>query len=429
MQGMFISVKDKGRIARVLDNWKSEPEIIVVTDGGRILGLGDLGAGGMGIPIGKLHLYCAGGGFHPDAALPIQLDVGCDTDSVVNADHYLGVRCPRIKGKEHEELCDEFMEAVAKKWPKCIIQFEDFQSEYALKYLERYRRKYIHFNDDVQGTAAVVTTGFINGMKAQGTKLSDAKIVMFGAGSSAVGVSSYLTEAMVRAGLSKEEAKRRIFMVDRKGLITMTRGDKLNEWKQMFARDDNSPDLPSLLDVVKYVKPNALFGLSGSGPSFTKEIVEALVAGVGKPLIFPLSNPTSMAEITIQNAVEWSDGNVLFAAGSPFPNVEHKGKTIYASQCNNMFIFPGVGMGSKLSGAKEITNNMLISSAFVVANFVTPADIKLGKLYPDLKHLRTIGKLITKEVWEVAEADKVATIQPPINIRQAINENFWEPGY
>ncbi|KAK3235727.1 hypothetical protein CYMTET_54087, partial [Cymbomonas tetramitiformis] len=413
LAGLYISMDERGRIHEVLDNWLETPDIIVVTDGGRILGLGDLGNNGMGIPIGKLHLYVAGGGFNPAKTLPIQLDTGCDVPAVVYDPMYLGTRIPRVKGKEHEELVDEFMEAVAKKWPKCIIQFEDFQSEYALKYLERYRRKYIHFNDDVQGTAAVVTTGFINGMKAQGTCITEAKVVMFGAGSSAVGVSTYLMEAMVMAGLSKEEARLRVYMVDTKGLITTTRGDKLNEWKQQFARTDGAPELRTLLEVVKYVRPHALFGLTGAGPSFTKEVVEELVNGCPRPLIFPLSNPTSKAEITVHNAVEWSDGKCLFAAGSPQPNVEHKGKTVYASQCNNMLIFPGVGMGSKLSGAREITDNMLLAAAYAVSDFVDARDIEAGRLYPTLDHLRDIGEVITRAVWLQAEKDGVATVPPP----------------
>uniref|UniRef100_A0A7S0MXS7 Malic enzyme n=1 Tax=Pyramimonas obovata TaxID=1411642 RepID=A0A7S0MXS7_9CHLO len=431
--GLYLSALERGRFAEVLDNWYEEPEIIVVTDGGRILGLGDQGAGGMGIPIGKLHLYCAGGGFRPSNTLPIQLDVGCDTKQVVEDPFYLGHRMPRVHGAEHEAFCDEFMAAVADKWPKCIIQFEDFQSEYALKYLERYRTKYIHFNDDVQGTAAIVTSGFINGMKAQGTELKDARVVMFGAGSSAVGVCTYLCNAMVaKGGLTFEEAKKRIYMIDSKGLITTTRGDKLNEWKSKFARNDGTAECPTLLDAIKLAKPNALFGLTGAGPVWKKEDIEALVAGCGgngKPLIFPLSNPTSKAEVSIQQAVEWSKGRLLFASGSPFPAQEYEGKPVFASQCNNMFIFPGVGMGAKLSASTQITDSMLLAAAFVVADFVNADDIKRGKLYPDLHFLRHIGKWITKAVWDEAQKEGVAQIPPPTDVRRYIKDSFYDPEY
>uniref|UniRef100_A0A7S0MYZ7 Malic enzyme n=1 Tax=Pyramimonas obovata TaxID=1411642 RepID=A0A7S0MYZ7_9CHLO len=430
--GLYLSALERGRFAEVLDNWYEEPEIIVVTDGGRILGLGDQGAGGMGIPIGKLHLYVAGGGFHPAKTLPITVDVGTDRESLLLNPRYLGMPSKRLRGAEHEAIMDEFMAAVADKWPKCIIQFEDFQSEYALKYLERYRTKYIHFNDDVQGTAAIVTSGFINGMKAQGTDLKDAKVVMCGAGSSAVGVSGYLMKAMMMAGLSEAEARGRIYMVDSKGLITTTRGDKLNEWKSKFARNDGTAECPTLLDAIKLAKPNALFGLTGAGPVWKKEDIEALVAGCGgngKPLIFPLSNPTKNAEITIEQAVEWSKGKCFFAAGSPFEHQTYEGRMIFASQCNNMFIFPGVGMGAKLSASTQITDSMLLAAAFVVADFVNADDIKRGKLYPDLHFLRHIGKWITKAVWDEAQKEGVAQIPPPTDVRRYIKDSFYDPEY
>eukprot|EP00958_Prasinococcus_capsulatus_P000071 scaffold1_cov402-Prasinococcus_capsulatus_cf.AAC.71 len=429
-KGMYLSANDKGNFRSLLDNWLKEPEIIVVTDGGRILGLGDLGAGGMGIPVGKLHLYVSGGGFRPENTLPIVLDCGTDTASLIDDPFYLGLRQPRLKGSAHCELVDEFMEAVKDKWPKCIIQFEDFQTEYALKYLSRYRKDFIHFNDDVQGTAAVVTAGFVNGMKAQTTRITDARIVMFGAGSSAVGVASFLMKAMIHEGLSEAEARKRIYMVDTKGLITKSRGDKLNEWKIQFAREEEV-NLKELKDIIAYVKPHALLGLSGFGPAFSREVLETLVANCEgrKPLVFPLSNPTPKAEVTFQNAVEYTKGHLLFAAGSPFDPVQHEGTTFTPSQCNNMFIFPGLGMGVKLSGSPEVTDEMLLASAYTVANYVTECQLMEGRLYPSLEHLKDIGKHIAKAVWQKAVEQGLATNPLPEDLNEFVDKAFYCPTY
>jgi len=432
--GLFIPITARGNIAKLLDNWEEEPDICVVTDGGRILGLGDLGVGGHGIPMGKCNLYVAGGGFNPSRALPITVDVGCDTPEVLNSGFYLGLQRPRAVGEEHETFMDELMVALSTKWPKLIIQFEDFQTPLALKYLNKYRDTYRHFNDDVQGTAAVVVAGFINGMKAQGTPLSEARVVMYGAGSSSLGVSQYLIDAMVLAGVPKDAAKASVYMVDRKGLITTTRGDDLNEFKKPFARTDGTPDMNNLLGIIKFVKPNAVFGLSGSGPTFTEEMIRALVDGVEgkKPLLFPLSNPTSKAEISFDDALKWTDGHVLFASGSPFPPALMNGETRRCSQCNNMLIFPGVGQGTRLSGATRVTDSMLLVGAYTVANAVSEAELANGQLYPPLTKLREIGKLIARATWKKAVEEGVATVplpSRPEDVTAAVNSGFYDATY
>lgn len=434
--GMYFSVADRGKFRKMMDNWRETPDILVATDGGRILGLGDQGAGGMGIPIGKLQLYVAGGGFHPRKTLAVQLDVGTDRESLLEDEFYLGTKYKRLKGEAHEDLVEEFVTAIHDKWPDCIIQFEDFQSEQALYYLEKYRDRYVFFNDDIQGTAAILTAGFINGMKVQGTPVKDAKILMFGAGSSACGCAGYLVEAMVKAGLPKEEAKKRIFMVDSQGLITKTRPGKLNEWKSMFAQDapPGGQELKALMDTIEAVKPNAIFGLTGSGPEksgWNKEVIEKLteVAPNNKPLIFPLSNPTTKAEVSHENAVNWSKGRCLFSAGSPFPPVEYEGKTHYPSQCNNMFIFPGVGMAAKLSRCTSIPDSMLIAAAYAVSDAVSDEFLAAGRLYPPLSELREVGKKIVAASWKAAHEDGVAKVPPPLNVESVIDSNFYVPSY
>ena len=431
-QGMYFSIADRDYFSEICDNWPfPSPEIIVVTDGGRILGLGDLGAGGLGIPIGKLQLYSVGGGFYPQACLPIQLDVGTDNEELLKDPHYLGLKYKRLHGEAHMEFVDDFMEAVTTKWPNVIVQFEDFQTEYALRYLDRYRGRYRMFNDDVQGTAAVVTAGFINGMKAQGTNLEEARVIMFGAGSSSVGVTGYLIMAMREAGASYEQARNNIYVCDSKGLITSERPDAsgLNEWKRAYMRTDGTPPLGTLEDVVKYVLPHALFGLSGAGPVFTRAAIEAMCSTCAKPLIFPLSNPTTKAEITHENAVNWTRGKMLFAAGSPFPPVEYQGHTFVASQSNNMYVFPGLGKGVALSRATTITDGMILAAAKEVAGTVSEEQLASGVLYPPIETLCNVGHKVTVAVWQHATREGVARVPAPLDVRNAVDRSWYIPRY
>jgi len=430
--GMYFSAfKDKGEMRKVLDNCPlPDVKIIVVTDGGRILGLGDLGTNGMGISIGKIALYVAGGGFAPENSLPMVIDCGTDREELLKDKFYLGEKKPRIRGEEHLARVSELCMAIKDKWPSCLIQFEDFQTDMAFALLEDMRQKVLCFNDDIQGTGAVVLSGFINGMKAQGTDLKDVRVVFYGAGSSAAGVAGMIASLInSQCGVPIEEARKAIFMVDSKGLITTTRGDKdkLAKHKIPFARSDGTPDQKDLLSVLQHVKPHALFGLSGSGPSFFQEHVEEMCKHQEKPLIFPLSNPTSKAEITAENAFTWSDGKCIFAAGSPFAPVEYKGKIYTPGQGNNVFIFPGLGFGAVQVKAKYIPDDFLIVAGIAVADSVTAEEISSGKVYPSLDALTTVSLDVAAKVAEKAFEMDLAQIEKPKNIKSFLKDAMWHP--
>ena len=398
--GMFFSVTDSGRMRAMLDNWPHQDvEIIVVTDGGRILGLGDLGTNGMGIPIGKCALYVAAGGFDPRKSLPVTLDMGTNNKELLESPYYMGMKNERLKGEDHLAIVEEFCLAVKDKWPNCLIQFEDFQTDAAFNILEKMRKKVLCFNDDIQGTGATVLSGLVNGVRAQGGSLKDVNVVFFGAGSSAVGVATMISLLLEeKGGLSADEARGRIYLVDSKGLVTTTRGDKLAEHKKAFARTDGTPDMKDLAEIIAHAKPNALFGLSGAGPVFMQEHIEEMCKYHEQPLVFPLSNPTSKAEVSAVNAYAWSKGKCLFAAGSPFPPVEYEGKTLTPGQGNNMFIFPGVGFGAMAAQAEYIPDSLFITAADELAHFVTDAEIAQGKLYPDITEMREISAKIATSV-------------------------------
>jgi len=430
--GMYFSIfHDKGQMSTVINNCPlPNVKIVVITDGGRILGLGDLGTNGMGISIGKVALYVAGGGFAPEEGLPVILDAGTNREELLNDKFYLGTKAPRIKGAEHLAAVEELCTSIVEKYPDALIQFEDFQTDDAFKILEHLRTKVLCFNDDIQGTGAVVLSGFINGMKAQNTALKDVRVVFYGAGSSAAGVSSMIVSLLhTAAGLSLEEARKAIYMVDSKGLITNTRGDleKMAVHKRPFMRTDGTPDMKNLLDVLKHVKPHALFGLSGSGPAFFQEHVEEVCKHVKTPLLFPLSNPTSKAEITAEDAYAWSDGKCIFAAGSPFAPVEYKGKTYIPGQGNNVFIFPGLGFGAVAVKAKCIPDEFLIDAGMAVADHVKTEEIMTGKVYPDLKDLRSVSLAVAEKVAERAFDMGLAQIDRPDNLHQFLKEKMWEP--
>mmetsp|Transcript_11999 Transcript_11999/g.28457 ORF Transcript_11999/g.28457 Transcript_11999/m.28457 type:complete len:586 (+) Transcript_11999:210-1967(+) len=430
--GMYFSAfKDRGEMADVLKNCPlPEVKIVVITDGGRILGLGDLGTNGMGISIGKIALYVAGGGFAPENSLPIVLDCGTDREELLQDKFYLGEKAPRIKGKEHLLAVEELCLGISKQWPGCLIQFEDFQTDAAFAILEHLRDRVLCFNDDIQGTGAVVLSGFINGMKSQGTALKDTRVVFYGAGSSAAGVAAMIASLLkTKCNISLEEAQSHIWMVDSKGLITNSRGDwdKMPSHKKPFARKDGSPDLKDLLSVLKHVKPHALFGLSGAGPSFFREHVEEVCKHNPRPLIFPLSNPTSKAEITAEQAYAWSDGKCIFAAGSPFSPVEYKGRTYVPGQGNNVLIFPGVGFGAAMVKAKKIPDEFFVRAAVAVADYVPAADCAAGTVYPDLRDLREVSLSVATKVAECAFEMGLAQIERPADIRAFLAGRMWRP--
>ncbi|TBU28084.1 malic enzyme [Dichomitus squalens] len=437
-EGLFISIKDKGKIGQILRNWprKNEARISVVTDGSRILGLGDLGVNGMPISIGKLSLYVAGAGIRPESTIPICLDLGTDTQRYLDDPLYLGLRQKRVPMAVMHEFMDEFMDEMAKAFPKLLIQFEDFATDKAFAYLDRFRDRYPLFNDDIQGTGAVVLSGFINAAKlssaASGRPLSDHRILFLGAGSAGVGVAMQLQSFFMLQGLSKEEARSRIYLVDSQGLVFDGRGP-MAEHKKYFSRKDyNGPALTNLTEIIKFIKPTALMGLSTTKGAFNQSVIEAMSALNPRPIIFPLSNPVRLSECEFHEAVEWSNGNVLFASGSPFPEQDYNGRTLYPGQGNNMYIFPGLGLGAILSRASAVTDSMVEASSLGLAESLTPDERADDLLYPRIERIREISADIALAVIRAAQK---AGVDRSTDLRRKsdaellafVKERMWNP--
>ncbi|KAJ7255870.1 hypothetical protein B0H12DRAFT_526094 [Mycena haematopus] len=437
-EGLFVSIKDKGKIRSVLKAWPKidDARISVVTDGSRILGLGDLGINGMPISIGKLSLYIAGAGIRPHSTIPICLDLGTNTQKYLDDPLYLGIRRRRVPTDEMTEFMDEFMYEMSVAFPKLLIQFEDFSTDHAFLYLERYRNQYPLFNDDIQGTGAVVLSGFINAARlssaASGRPLNSHRILFFGAGSAGVGVAMQLMSFFTLNGLSEQEARERIWLVDSQGLVYSARGE-LAEHKEYFARRDYAgPPITDLLDVLAYVKPTALMGLSTSSGAFTRAAIEAMAALNTLPIIFPLSNPVKLSECTYEDAVKYTDGRVLFASGSPFHEIQHKGKTLYPGQGNNMYIFPGLGLGAILARCSSVSDSMVEASSLGLANSLTPKEQALELLYPAIERIREISAGIAVQVIRAAqEADvdrhlELRSMSDP-ELLAFVNSKMWNP--
>lgn len=408
-EGMYVSIKDKGKIKQVINNWPKihEARISVVTDGSRILGLGDLGVNGMGISIGKLSLYVAGAGIRPESTVPICLDLGTNNQDFLKDPFYLGLRQPRITGPVMDEFMDEFMHEMELAFPKMMIQFEDFSTDNAFRYLERYRRKHSLFNDDIQGTGAVVLSGFLNAAKlssaASGRPLTDHRILFFGAGSAGVGVATQLMSFFTLQGMSVDDARRRIWLIDSQGLVYNSRG-KLAEHKKHFARDDyQGPPLVDILDIIDYVQPTALLGLSTISGAFHSQVIQAMAALNPRPIIFPLSNPVRLSECSFADAVQNTNGNVLFASGSPFPEQRFGNRILYPGQGNNMYIFPGIGLAAILSRASQVTDSMVEACSLSLSNSLTPEERSLDLLYPRIQRIRDISAQIARDVIRAAQ--------------------------
>jgi malate dehydrogenase (oxaloacetate-decarboxylating)(NADP+) len=407
--GLFVSIKDKGNIGNILRNWpkKDEARISVVTDGSRILGLGDLGVNGMPISIGKLSLYIAGAGIRPSSTIPICLDLGTNNEKFLEDPFYLGLRQKRVSDKEMTDFMDEFMREMSVTFPKLLVQFEDFSTDHAFAYLERYRKTYPVFNDDIQGTGAVVLSGFWNAAKlsskASGKHLLDQRILFFGAGSAGVGVAHQLTKFFTLNGLSGYEARIKIWLVDSQGLVYTARG-RLAEHKKAFARIDyQGPPITNLMDIIAFVKPTALLGLSTISGAFTPDVIQLMARLNTRPIIFPLSNPVSLSECSFKDAVEYTNGSVLFASGSPFPEEAFGGRTLYPGQGNNMYIFPGLGLASILSKSSSVTDSMVEASSLGLANSLSDEELALDLLYPRVERIREISAHIAKEVIRSAQ--------------------------
>ncbi|MDD5303590.1 MAG: NAD-dependent malic enzyme [Elusimicrobia bacterium] len=428
-RGLFITKYEKGHIKEVLQNWpRKDVRVIVVTDGQRILGLGDLGASGMGIPVGKLALYTACGGIPPGQTLPITLDVGTNNPVLLADPLYLGLPEKRIEGKEYDDLVHEFVEAVQEVFPKALLQFEDFANHNAFRLLEKYRNDICTFNDDIQGTASVTLAGLYSAGRITKRKLTDEVILFHGAGEAAIGIGDLVVGAMMAEGLTKEQAKARCWFMDSKSLVDSSRTD-LQEHKKAYAHKHNHGPVPTLLDAVKAVKPTALIGVSGQAQQFTKEIIEEMSRLNKRPLIFALSNPTANAECSAEQAYGISEGRAIFCSGSPFPTFVYKGQTFVPGQGNNAYIFPGVGLGVVAVGATRVTDEMFATAARSLANLVTEADLEKGALFPPLTKVREISARIAEDVAEVCYKRGLATVARPKDLRKFIESQQYQPEY
>ena len=426
-RGLYLTLNDKGRIAEVLRNWPMKKVgIIVVTDGERILGLGDLGANGMGIPIGKLALYTACAGVHPSLCLPITIDVGTNNEELLNDPLYIGLLQTRLRGEVYDELIDEFIWAVQDVFPGALIQFEDFSNQNAFRLLRKYQDQVCTFNDDIQGTASVTLAGIYSAIRITGQNLTDQKILFQGAGEAGVGIANLIVSALEAEGMSHDEAKRKCWLVDSKGLVVKSR-DNLQDHKLTYAHDHKM--VSSLISAVETLKPTILIGVSGQPQTFTQPIVEAMGKINEQPVIFALSNPTSKAECTAEQAYSWTNGRAIFASGSPFDPVTLNGKTYVPGQGNNAYVFPGVGLGIIESGARHVTNEMFFAAAKALAKEVSEDDLAKGSVYPPLPQIRDVSAVIASVVAEVAYERGLATVERPDDLLDYMKSRQYQPDY
>ncbi|NVL89689.1 MAG: NAD-dependent malic enzyme [Desulfobacterales bacterium] len=426
-RGIFISAKDKGRVADLLRNWPcKEVRIIVVTDGERVLGLGDLGANGMGISVGKLALYTACAGVHPSLSLPVTLDVGTDNEGLLNDPLYIGIKQRRLRGQGYDDLIEEFVMAVQDIFPHALIQFEDFANVNAFRLLRKYRGRVCTFDDDIQGTASVALAGLYSALRITGCKLEDQKILFLGAGEAGLGTGNLVVSALVDEGLSEKDARTRCWFMDSKGLVVKSRTD-LDQENLPYAHDHEFlHDFPS---AVESLRPTAIIGVCGKPGMFTQPVLEAMAGFNERPIVFALSNPTSMAECTAEEAYTWTQGRAVFASGSPFDPVKVHGKTLIPGQGNNAYIFPGVGLGVIACGAKHVTDEMFLVAARALAHEVSEADLEHVRVYPPLDRIRDVSAVIAAAVAEVACDQGLATKPKPENVPAYIKSLMYEPKY
>ncbi|PQE08388.1 malic enzyme protein [Rutstroemia sp. NJR-2017a WRK4] len=421
-EALYISIKQRKSMTTILRNWPyPDPSICVVTDGSRILGLGDLGVNGVGISIGKLALYTGAAGIHPEKTLPIVLDCGTANEDNLRDPLYLGLRMKRPSPQVEQDFMDEFMAAVKEVYPNMLVQFEDFESEKAFKYLDRYKKDKC-FNDDIQGTGAVVLAGYIGAVNLSGVPIEDQRLVFMGAGSAGVGVAKQVMEYYTRRGLSEQQAREKFWLVDTKGLVTRDRGDKLAEHKKIFARaDNNGHQFSTLEEVIEYVKPTALIGLTATFGIFTESVVRALkvsvdAGGLGRrPILFPLSNPLTKAECTFEQAIHWTEGTVIFASGSPFSPVSMKNAdssvtTYYPNQGNNVYVFPGLGLGAILAKAQRVTDAMVYTAAEALSGCLNREELMMGLIYPRIERVRDASVVVAREVMKSARREGVSAL-------------------
>ncbi|KAJ4954564.1 hypothetical protein NE237_011347 [Protea cynaroides] len=450
-RGMYFSAKDKGEMMSMIYNWPApQVDMIVVTDGSRILGLGDLGVQGIGITVGKLDIYVAAAGINPQRILPVMLDVGTNNEKLLQDNLYLGLRQPRLEGEEYLAIVDEFMEAVHRRWPKAIVQFEDFQMKWAFETLQRYRHRFCMFNDDIQGTAGVALAGLLGAVRAQGRPLNDfvkQKIVVVGAGSAGIGVLNVAKQAVSRMMGNSEMENSQFWLLDKDGLLTKERKN-IDPAAAPFARGFGPGEVEglsegaSLLEVVKKVKPHVLLGLCGVGGVFSEQVLKAMQESDSpRPAIFAMSNPTTKAECTATDAFKYAGENIVFGSGSPFEHVHlGNGKIGHVNQANNMYLFPGVGLGALLSGARFISDGMLQVAAECLASYITDEEIQKGILYPSTSSIRHITTEVGAAVIRAAVAEELAEGHGDVGSRELmhmskeetveyVSRNMWFPVY
>jgi malate dehydrogenase (oxaloacetate-decarboxylating)(NADP+) len=425
-RGMFISAKERGHIAEVLKNWPYRAKLIVVTDGERILGLGDLGANGMGIPVGKLSLYSACSGVHPEQCLPVVLDVGTNNEELLRDPYYLGLRQKRLTGAAYDEFVDEFMTAARETFPGVLIQFEDFANHSAFRLLHKYRDEIPVFNDDIQGTAAVALAGLFSALRVSGGKLKDQRLLFLGAGEAATGIADLVVSAMMADGLSEQEAVQRNWLVDSRGLVVRGR-DGLSGHKLRYAHDHAGiADFATAIDTLK---PTAIIGVAAVGGAFTPDVLRAMAELNERPIVFALSNPTSKSECSAEAAYRYTEGRALFACGSPYDPVKLDGKTFVPRQGNNSYIFPGVGLGAIACGSRLVTDEMFMTAAHALADCVNPDDLGQGSLYPALPRIREVSARIATAVASVAYQSGLADGPPPNDLSGFIEGQMYDPQY
>ena len=430
-RGRWITPEHKGRMTEVLANAPYEDvRLIVVTDNERILGLGDQGAGGMGIPIGKLAIYCSAAGIHPAQTLPISLDVGTDNKELLGDDLYIGWRQPRLRGEAYDAIVDEFVKAVKLRFPKALLQWEDFKQWNAFRLLERYRGDLPSFNDDIQGTAAVAVAGIVAASRAADRRLTEERVVIAGAGAAGVGIARLFRRALEREGLAGEALRPTVAMLDSKGLLVDAQDEYRRDiaWTgELAAAHGLRPGSP-LLDVVRAVKPTVLVGVSGVPNLFDETIVRTMAAACPRPAVFPLSNPTSSSEARPADVMAWTGGRALIATGSPFEPVEVDGRQVRNGQGNNAFVFPGVGLGVLISEARLVTDGMFAAAADALAEQLAPEDRAAGSLFPRIAGLRRVTAKVAEAVVRQAVAEGVARHEPA-DVAEAVAQAMWEPGY
>lgn len=440
-RGLYISYRHRGEIKTLLSNAPHpDAAIIVVTDGERVLGLGDLGVGGMGIPVGKLSLYTLCAGIHPATTLPIFLDVGTSNQELLKDPLYIGWRHDRVRGQEYDDFIEEFIEAVIETFPDALLQWEDFARHNARRLLERYQDRLCSFNDDIQGTGAVTLAGLLAAVKVNGERLSDQRIVMFGAGSAATGIADQIVAAMLSEGCSEQEAKQRLWLIDVEGLIHTGRGD-IEEISRPFAQpveritDWQAADRNhiTLADVVKHLQPTALIGTAAQPGAFTQDIVEEMARHVARPIIFPLSNPTSRSEAKPVDLMAWTSGRAIIATGSPFADVPQSvtggGRPRKIGQCNNAYIFPGVGLGVIASGARRVRQEMFVAAARALSEMSPALNDRMASLFPDLNTIREVSRRVAIAVGIEARALGLAEATTREEIEERVDEKMWVPRY